>query len=197
MSTAQHHFEKKAHEYTDFRETGILGTLVAKEKKTFLDLLPDVKNKKVLDIGCGSGIYTTLLKQKGANVTSLDFAFSIAAITKQKEPKTIVASLETVAFHTPFDVVLCWGPLEFVADQAKGIENIASLLKKDGILLVLYPKQSVFGLLYWLYHYFFHHFSITILSAKKLFSLLEAKNFIIESQVSVHVLTYALRCKKK
>lgn len=194
-SSAQKHFETIAKNYTSLREEGFIGNLVAKEKNAFLSLLPDVTEKWVLDLGCGSGIYTEIVQQKGAHVVALDFALSMAAVTKQKESKTLVAALENAAFTRKFDVVLCWGPLEFVQNQDAALHNIASLLKKEGILLILYPRRNFAGMLYRLYHSLLHRLPLTILSAGKFGSLL-ATNFIIEKQISVHVLTYALRCKK-
>ncbi len=38
------------------------------EMPSTLELLGDVKNKKVLDFGCGTGIYTKILKEKGAKI---------------------------------------------------------------------------------------------------------------------------------
>lgn len=42
------------------------------ERPATLSLLPDVSGKRVLDAGCGPGLYAQILKERGAAVVSLD-----------------------------------------------------------------------------------------------------------------------------
>ena len=43
----------------------------------------DIKNKKVLEIGCGLGAHTEVLAQK-ANLTSIDLASTSIKVTKKR-----------------------------------------------------------------------------------------------------------------
>lgn len=42
------------------------------EKLTTLSLIPDVYNKRFLDAGCGTGVYTEWLVERGADVIAVD-----------------------------------------------------------------------------------------------------------------------------
>ena len=42
------------------------------EKEKILRLVGNAKGKKVLDVGCGTGIYSVLLAERAAKVTGID-----------------------------------------------------------------------------------------------------------------------------
>ena len=46
----------------------------------------DLSGKKVLDIGCGTGIWSNLFRLHGATVTGIDFAPKMIGIAKKKYP---------------------------------------------------------------------------------------------------------------
>ena len=52
------------------------------EMPATLELLGNVKGKKVLDYGCGSGIYLKLLKERGANIKGFDISEEMLKIAK-------------------------------------------------------------------------------------------------------------------
>jgi 2-polyprenyl-6-hydroxyphenyl methylase/3-demethylubiquinone-9 3-methyltransferase len=97
----------------------------------------------MLDIGCGGGILSELLAQKGATVTGIDA--STAGIETAKlhlyESKlaidyhdcTVESYLETNP--SPFDIIVCMEMLEHVPDPASILKSAAQLLKPTGILV--------------------------------------------------------------
>ena len=64
----------------------------------------DIKNKKVLEIGCGLGAHTEVLAQKKANLTSIDLASTSIKVTKKRlKIKNLKANvLECDAEKLPF-----------------------------------------------------------------------------------------------
>src|SRR3989344_471656 len=56
------------------------------EMPAMMKMLGNVKNKKVLDWGCGSGIYIKELKSKGAKIKGFDISEKMVAIAKKINP---------------------------------------------------------------------------------------------------------------
>lgn len=54
------------------------------ERPATISLLPDVKDKKVLDAGCAAGWYTKWLLDKGAAVIAVDFSPNMIEMTKKE-----------------------------------------------------------------------------------------------------------------
>jgi len=50
----------------------------------FKEALGDVKNKKILDVGCGAGALSFYLAQKGANVTGIDLSKNSIEVCKNE-----------------------------------------------------------------------------------------------------------------
>lgn len=100
-----------------------------------------LKNKKVIDIGCGGGILTESLAMLGAEVTGIDMsdeAIHIAKLhAKQFSPGLIhyhVNTAEAIAELQPahYDVVTCMELLEHVPDPISLIKACGKLVKPDG-----------------------------------------------------------------
>ncbi len=54
------------------------------ERPATLSLLPDVQGKRVLDAGCGPGIYSELLLDRGAEVVALDANATMIRLAQQR-----------------------------------------------------------------------------------------------------------------
>lgn len=70
----------------------------------FFELLPDVKGSQGLDIGCGEGHNTRLLKARGAVVTALDFSetFIRHARSHELDSPLGIRHVRGNALHLPF-----------------------------------------------------------------------------------------------
>ena len=56
------------------------------ESVTFFDVLGDIRGKKVLDVACGTGFYSRLLKRAGAqSVLGLDISPEMIRVAREKE----------------------------------------------------------------------------------------------------------------
>lgn len=54
------------------------------ERPGLIELIPDVKSKKVLDAGCAAGWFTEWLIKQGAEVTALDFSPNMVEMTRKR-----------------------------------------------------------------------------------------------------------------
>ena len=96
--------------------------------------------KKVLDVGCGGGILSEAMAQRGANVTGIDMGEAPLAVARLHQLESGVAvdyrqiTAEQMAEEMPgqFDVVTCLEMLEHVPDPASVIRACHRLVKPGG-----------------------------------------------------------------
>ncbi len=99
-----------------------------------------LKNKKVLDVGCGGGILSDSMALVGAQVTGIDMGEAPLKVAKlhQLESGAQVdyqqSTAEDFAKQHPhqFDVITCMEMLEHVPDPSSVIQACAELLKPGG-----------------------------------------------------------------
>jgi len=101
-------------------------------------LLKNVKGKKVLDLGCGTGRHTRILKKKGAKVWGIDLSPKMLEIAKS-EIKDVDFKIGTV-YKLPykssfFDIVVSGLVVGYFNDVDKAFKEIHRVLKKNGIFV--------------------------------------------------------------
>lgn len=109
----------------------------------FKSICGELKDKRVLDVGCGGGLLSESFAREGAQVTGIDLSpVSIGAAKKHTAESELVidylaASISELKAQNPppFDVVVCAEVLEHVDDAAVFLNETLSLLKKDGFFL--------------------------------------------------------------
>lgn len=113
---------------------------------------------RVLDAGCGSGVFSRFLASRGHQVTAFDASPEMIERAKEISLSYTPTPLEgggwgvvefqnsTIEnFESPaesFDAILSLSMLEYVDDDEAAIEKFHRLLKKDGILIVSVPNRS-------------------------------------------------------
>jgi SAM-dependent methyltransferase len=107
------------------------------EMPATLELLGDVKGKKILDFGCGSGIYAKLLTRKGARVKGFDISKEMLFIARKKNPKLDLklGSGYKIPFKEKFDIVQASLVLDYFSNWDKVFKEIKRVLKKGGIFV--------------------------------------------------------------
>ncbi len=101
----------------------------------------DLKEKTVLDVGCGGGILSDSMARRGALVLGIDLAakplrvaelHALEAGTPNVEYREV--SAEALALEQPesFDLVTCMEMLEHVPDPASVVRACSSLVKPGG-----------------------------------------------------------------
>ncbi len=104
----------------------------------------DLKDKAVLDIGCGGGILSESMAATGAKVVGIDLAEAslqvarLHALDAHLEIDYRLVSAERLASEAPhqFDVITCMEMLEHVPDPASIIQASAQLVRPGGWVFV-------------------------------------------------------------
>ena len=111
------------------------------ERPATLSLLPDVKGKHVLDAGCGPGLYTEILLDRGATVTAIDVSPKMIHFAKQRlgDRATIRrANLEEpLGFmaDNSVDIVLSSLVLDYIKNWNSLFSEISRILRDDGYFI--------------------------------------------------------------
>lgn len=108
----------------------------------YIEQRAGLKNKTVLDVGCGGGLLTEAMARAGATATGIDLAEDSLAVARQHAQDNAVAvdyqsiEVETLAQDQPahYDIVTCMEMLEHVPDPASVIHACAQLVKPGGQL---------------------------------------------------------------
>ena len=109
-------------------------------RSNYIDERSPVAGKKVLDVGCGGGILSEALAQRGADVSGIDMGEAPLNVAKlhSLESGTKInyrqITAEQLAEQEPeqYDIVTCLEMLEHVPDPSSVIRACAKLCKPGG-----------------------------------------------------------------
>jgi 2-polyprenyl-6-hydroxyphenyl methylase/3-demethylubiquinone-9 3-methyltransferase len=108
----------------------------------------EIKGRRVLDIGCGGGLFLAKMKAAGADVLGIELSDTRAHYAKTKYGFEVVKrTIEDdywKAFHGTFDVVTLWDVIEHVNFPLATLRAAAEMLKSGGILLIDTPCRDAF-----------------------------------------------------
>lgn len=116
-------------------------------KLKMLDLIPTSNGWRVLDIGCGTGIVTEKLIQKGWNVIGLDISFEAMKRYSDAGFIGLISNAEdSLPFkNNSFDAIWLSEVIEHVVDYQTMITEIGRLLKSDGCVYLTAPNSVFYG----------------------------------------------------
>jgi SAM-dependent methyltransferase len=122
------------------------------ERPATLSLLPDVKGKRVLDVGCGPGVYAEWLIAHGALVVAFDANRKMVRLARQRlgdKAQVVLADLEApldFLADGSFDVVVCPLVMDYVKDWESAFKEFHRVLREGGCLVFSmehpYPKYD-------------------------------------------------------
>lgn len=128
-------------------------------RANWIDKHAAVAGKRVADIGCGGGLLSEALAQRGAEVTGIDMGEAPLAVARLHQLESGLQvnyrqmTAEQLAEEAPnsFDVVTCLEMLEHVPDPAAVIQACATLVKPGGQVffstLNRNPKSYLFAII--------------------------------------------------
>jgi 2-polyprenyl-6-hydroxyphenyl methylase/3-demethylubiquinone-9 3-methyltransferase len=133
-------FAELAHQWWDLQ--GVFKPLhqLNPLRLNYIDSRANLAGKRVLDVGCGGGILSESMAQRGAQVTGIDMAekslqvAQLHALESGLQVEYRCVAVEALAEEQPqsFDVVTCMEMLEHVPDPASVVRACATLVKPGG-----------------------------------------------------------------
>lgn len=109
----------------------------------------ELKNKTVLEAGCGAGRFTSVvLNETEAELYSFDYSDSVTANFKNHGSNKLLHLYQASIYEMPFaensfDYAFCFGVLQFTPDPRKAVEALIKVVKPGGQLVVdFFPKKG-------------------------------------------------------
>jgi SAM-dependent methyltransferase len=97
----------------------------------------------ILDVGCGTGLITNVFANRHhSNFTAIDFSKGVlygkeyAEKNKILNTQWIYQDFLDYTSDIKYDVIICQGVLHHIPEYTKALENIKTLLKPGGVLLL-------------------------------------------------------------
>jgi len=115
--------------------------------------LPYIKNKKILDVGCWTGLFDKLAVKYAKHITGLDPSKQAISLAKKQIPQGtfLVGTAEKLPFpkHT-FDTVCYFQVMEHLPKntEVESLQEIYRVLKPKGRLLLSIPDQNILSIIF-------------------------------------------------
>lgn len=112
----------------------------------------DFSGKRVLELGCGTGINTILMAKRGARVTFLDYSKGALDIVRRNmeqegvDGEFILGNMFDVDIEDQFDIVHSEGVVEhFLGKQRQGVvDRHAAATRRGGRVVIIVPQVGSF-----------------------------------------------------
>jgi len=101
------------------------------------------RSGRLLDIGCGSGLFLKLARESGFQVTGLDRSEDLAAYARRRFDLDLRVAEEVRGSGLPeesFEMVTLWHTLEHLRDPRGSLDEIRRLLVPGGHLITAVPN---------------------------------------------------------
>ncbi|HEY2980477.1 MAG TPA: class I SAM-dependent methyltransferase, partial [Anaerolineales bacterium] len=114
---------------------------------------------RVLENGCGVGLYVEKLAGLGSRIVGLEFDLERAAQAKVRALEIVNAAGESLPFpESTFDLILSHEVIEHVRDDGQAVREMVRTLKSGGRMVIFCPNRGypfeTHGI-YWRGKYFF------------------------------------------
>lgn len=102
-----------------------------------------VKNKTVLDFGCGSGYGTHMLSKYAENITGADISKEAVDFAKKEynSPNLNFMTIDELE-NEKFDIITSFQVIEHVSNDREYTANLKKMLNPGGILLISTPDKT-------------------------------------------------------
>jgi len=131
-------YDRFAQDYEAENATSLLNAYY--ERPAVLDLVGDVRGRRILDAGCGSGPLAAELVARGADVTGFDGSPAMIDLARRRLGATVPLTVHDLAEPLPyedesFDVVVASLVLHYLEDWDGPLAELRRVLRPGGRLV--------------------------------------------------------------
>lgn len=111
-------------------------------KKRINELKTMASGQKLLDVGCGEGLFLFLAQKEGFNVTGTEISEYACLYAKEKFGLEIFNRnlVEANFKEKSFDIITMWHVLEHLTDPFETLKEIQRIIAPDGLLVIAVPN---------------------------------------------------------
>lgn len=166
------YYDNRASGYDLDKTDGFLSRFVKHESTVLMNFLDVQTGETVLDVGCGSGFYSRLIREKGGKPFGVDISPGMISAYQKDGFEGVVLDIAESPVKRHFNKVFCGGSLEFTSNPERSLKHMSESLEKGSLFVLLYPRFNTGGLVYQLYH-LTHGIRIHLFSDRKIAGLLK------------------------
>jgi trans-aconitate methyltransferase len=109
-----------------------VGAFVAELGTAALDLLDPKPGERILDVGCGDGVLTMKIAERGAQVTGIDASLEMVHAAKDNGVDALVVDAQDMHFEREFDAAFSNAALHWMLNRDAVAAGIFRALKAGG-----------------------------------------------------------------
>jgi ubiquinone/menaquinone biosynthesis C-methylase UbiE len=134
-------FDELTERYDQWFETPIGRLIKRYESDLILELLSPLRGEKILDAGCGSGVFTLDILDKGTNIVGLELSLPMLMVAIKKTEEYSFLGIQSDMTNLPFmdnafDKVVSVTAIEFIKDARGVISEFFRVTKPGGRIVV-------------------------------------------------------------
>ena len=153
------------------------------DQRRYLLLKEKIKNKAIIDFGCGVGGFIEMAKNSASMVSGIELESALQESFNRRNLSVYQSVQEVKKSSKKWDIITAFHVVEHLRDPLSVLIELSSLIYKDGeiiievpnsedALLTLYNNQDFQNFTYWSQHLFlFNESTIRALIAKGKFKL--------------------------
>jgi 2-polyprenyl-3-methyl-5-hydroxy-6-metoxy-1,4-benzoquinol methylase len=101
-----------------------------------------VKRGNILDIGCGSGFFLDIAREKKWETTGIELGIAEATIAKSRGHRIFTDGIEKMEAKEKFSVITLWDVFEHIVEGAPYLKALKKRLSKGGIVYMQIPNSG-------------------------------------------------------
>jgi len=134
-------FDPWPERYDQWFETPIGKLIKAYETELILDMLSPSRGERILDAGCGTGVFTRDVIDSGARVVGLELSFPMLVRAAEKRLGSLFSMVLGDMARLPFkdemfDKSISITAIEFIKDTRRAVDELFRVTKPGGLIVV-------------------------------------------------------------